>query len=436
MRTRFSKVLIGLASGTAVALAGLAGSFMVPLEHEAIQYTARPIDDAVTRLQKQLSSGKVKLAYDEEHGYLKSVLRALDIPVESQVLVFSKTSFQAPRISPRMPRALYYNDHVSVGFVRGGDVLEIAAQDPKQGTVFYTLEQERTSRPQFDRNDTCLQCHQSRATLGVPGLFVSSVYPSSSGAPLFQAGTAFVYQESPISKRWGGWYVSGTHGDMTHRGNAIVPDKLRPDELETEGTQNVTDLSAKFNTGAYLTPHSDIVSLMVLEHQSYMANLITRVGFETRMALAEAAAVNGEASALPDSIQNRINAAAEELVEYMLFRKEAKITAPIRGTSGFAEAFMKAGPRDKRGRSLRDLDMTSRMFRYPCSYLIYSEAFDNMPPVVKDRVLRRLWEVLTGRESGAAFAHLSGDDRKAILEIITDTKQRLPAWWKTAAVGS
>ena len=128
----------------------------------------------------------MKLRFDDEHGYLSSVLEALDVPVQSQVLVFSKTSFQAPRISPRMPRALYFNDHVAVGFVRGGDVLEVASVDPRQGVVFYTLDQERTATPKFERRDTCLQCHQSGSTLGVPGLFVTSVYPEPSGMPLFQ----------------------------------------------------------------------------------------------------------------------------------------------------------------------------------------------------------------------------------------------------------
>jgi hypothetical protein len=437
-KARFSKLTIALTTGAIVALAGLSGSYVVPLDNEAIQYATRPVDDAVARLQKRIASGEAKLSFDDEHGYLASVLKALDVPVESQVLVFSKTSFQAPRISPRMPRALYFNDHVSVGFVRGGDVVEVASHDPKQGVIFYTLDQEATDQPKFERRDTCLQCHQSGATLGVPGILVSSVYPEPSGMPLFQNGTLLVTQTRPISERWGGWYVTGTHGEMKHRGNAVVKDKTKPDVLESEGTQNQTDLTGRFDTGAYLTPNSDIAALLVLEHQTHMTNLITRVGFETRMAEMSSRVINkalGEPEdKLSESSTRRINNASEELLEYMLFSGEAKITDPIRGNSGFAEKFAKAGPRDKQGRSLRDFDMNRRIFKYPCSYMIYSEAFDNMPELARERILRRLWEVLTTDETKPAFAHLSASDRKAILEVITATKKNLPDWWGKPAV--
>ena len=332
-----------------------------------------------------------------------------------------------------MPRALYYNDRVSVGFVRGGDVLEIASHDPKQGVVFYTVDQEQTYKPKFERADSCLQCHQSGGTLGVPGLFVSSVFPDPSGMPLFQNGTMVVNQTTPFEKRWGGWYVTGTHGKQTHRGNAVVRDRNQPDQLETEGTLNRTDLTRSFDTGAYLSPHSDIASLMVLEHQTHMINLITRVGYETRMALHSSQVINkalGEpVDQLSESTTRRINNAAEELLEYMLFTEEAPITEPIRGTSGFAEVFAKAGPRDKQGRSLRDIDLTRRLFRYPCSYMIYSEAFDSMPEAARDRILRRLREVLSGDNKNPAFKNLSPEDRQAILEILTNTKENLPAWW-------
>jgi hypothetical protein len=431
--TRFSKVTLSIGVGAAIAIAGLGGSYIVPLEHEAIQYVKRPVDDPVARLQKQLDSGEVRLNYESEHGYLKSVLQALEIPLESQVLVFSKTSFQAPKIAPRMPRALYFNDQVSVGFVRGGDVVEIAAQDPKQGTIFYTLDQERVAKPGFERRDSCLQCHQSGGTLGVPGLFVSSVFPDSTGMPLFQNGTTIINQTKPIEKRWGGWYVTGTHGSQTHLGNAVVRDKNKPDELETEGTQNQTDLASKFDTGAYLTPNSDIVALMVLEHQTHMTNLLTRIGWETRMAITESDAINKAlnepANQRSESTMRRINNAVEEMLEYMLFSEEAPITEPIRGTSGFAEVFVKQGPKDKQGRSLRDLDLTKRIFKYPLSYMIYSEAFDSLPAEAKDRVLRRLYDILRKGDTRPAFKHLSTADRRAIFEIVTATKKGLPEWW-------
>jgi hypothetical protein len=426
----------GFAAGAAVALAGLSGSYVVPLDHEAIQYSATPVEDPVAKLEGRLQTGEAKLAFDDRSGYLRSVLKALDVPDESQVLVFSKTSFQAPRISPRTPRAIYFNDRVSVGWVKGGDVVEVAAVDPKQGVIFYTLDQDGTTKPHFERRDTCLQCHASGATLGVPGLVVRSVYPEPSGMPLFQAGSFVIDHRSPLKERWGGWYVTGTHGAEPHMGNAVVRDRARPDKLETDGTQNVTDLGPKFDTGAYLNGHSDIVALMVLEHQTHMTNLITRVGFETRMAMHNQIALNKALgrpdNELGDSASRRINSAVEELLEYMLFTDEMAITEPIAGSSAFSKVFASAGPRDSSGRSLRDLDLTKRLFRFPCSYLVYSEAFDNLPAVARDRVYKRLHEVLTISDPGAKYARLSRTDRQAIFEILQATKKGLPGYWTAA----
>ncbi len=136
---------------------------------------------------------------------------------------------------------------------------------------------------------------------------------------------------------------------------------------------------------------------------------------------------------ISDSTRRRIDTASEELVQYMLFADEALLTDEIRGTSGFAAEFVKQGPRDHQGRSLRDFDMKRRMFRYPCSYMIYSAAFDAMPPIAKDRVYRRLWEVLTGRDKSAKYAKLSDADRAAVLQILLETKKSLPAYWKVSA---
>ena len=421
--------VIACAAAAVVAVAGLSGSYVVPLEHEAIQYAKIPVTDPVARLDKRVAAGEAKLSYDDETGFLRSVLKELDVPVESQVLVFSKTSFQAPRIAPRMPRALYFNDAVSVGFVRGGDVLEFAALDPKQGVIFYTLDQESSARPRFERRDTCLQCHASGATLGVPGLVVRSVYPERSGMPMFQAGSFVIDHRSPLKERWGGWYVTGTHGSQFHMGNAIVPDRDHPDKLETEGTQNLSNLDTKFDTGWYLSPHSDIVALMVLEHQTYMTNLITRVGFETRMALHSQAAINAAlgnpADEKSESTQRRIDSAVEEFVQYMLFIDEAQLTEPIKGTSDFAKNFAASGP-------LREFDLSKRLFKYPCSYMIYSEAFDTMPAAARERIYRRLWEVLSGADKNLKYARLSADDRKSVLEILRKTKKDLPAYWRGA----
>src|SRR5262249_34655453 len=141
--------LLAIAAAAAVLFAArgfahLDGSYIVPLDDPAINYADHTLDDPVTRLQQRLDRGEVKLAYDPKFGYLPSVLRNLGAPVSSQILVFSRTSFQAARIYPRAPRALYFTDDVSVGFVRNGDVVELAAADPTHGAVFFTLDQKDT----------------------------------------------------------------------------------------------------------------------------------------------------------------------------------------------------------------------------------------------------------------------------------------------------
>jgi len=418
----------------AIAYAQLDGSYTMPLEDPAIDYAKAPVSDRVYKLKLELESGKRKLAYDADLGYLPAVLDVLNVPVSSQVLVFSKTSFQAPRIAPRTPRAIYFNDSVSVGIVRGGDVLELAAHDPAQGTIFYTLDQEAGGSPLVMRRDDCLQCHISGRTAGVPGLIVRSVYPDSTGMPLFQAGGFITDHRSPLKERWGGWYVTGRHGAQTHMGNSVSRSRQEPD-FDFPAGSNMLKLDRFFDTGAYLSPHSDIAALMVLEHQVRAQNLITRVNWEVRMALRQQDAMNEmlkkPSGELSESTQRRIRNLTEYLVEYLFMKDEAGLTEPVQGTSGYAEEFSALGPRDAKGRGLRELDLERRLFRYPLSYMIYSDAFDRLPVQVKERAYARLGEILTGRDRTPAYAHLSDADRRAILEILRATKKDLPAGFGT-----
>ncbi|MFN0105490.1 MAG: hypothetical protein ACKV2U_25810 [Bryobacteraceae bacterium] len=417
-----SKRFILLALPT-LAFAGLGGSFLVPLDHEAIDYVKRPTTDPITKINAKLKDGSVKLKFEDDgRGYLESVLKALDVPVESQVMVFSKTSFQAPRIAPRTPRALYFNDEVTVGFVQTGDVVEITSLDPKQGVIFYSLDQEEAVKPRFERRDTCLQCHQSAATLGVPGLVIRSVVSEPSGYPMFQAGTKTTDHRSPIEDRWGGWYVTG-ESTGKHMGNQVAVDRDKPDSLQ--------EIASRFDAARYLTPNSDVVALMVLEHQTQMINLMTRVNFEVRHALHHQKTMNqifGDPVATrSDSTKRRIRESAEELVDYMLFIDEAPLTEPIRGSSGFAEIFAKRGP-------LREFDLEKRLFRNPCSYMIYSAAFDGMGPEALDAVYRRLHQVLMGEGGHSRYERLTLQDRQNILRVLQETKKGMPEYLRTASL--
>jgi len=406
--------------GAAVAVAAhIEDVTYLPNDHPAIQYAQQPPNDAVTRLAKRVERGEVKLDYSPEFGYLPALLRQFGLNIDSQVLVFSKTSFQATKIGPRAPRALYFGDDVMMGYVQTGDVLEFAALDPKQGFNFYTLDIAKADKPEFVRRDTCLQCHQGLSTLGVPGILVSSVYPGPDGMPAFRGNAMISDHRTPLDQRWGGWYVTGM--SQTHMGNAVAHNPSQPQLLDTRGAQNLTSLDKRFDSSKYLAPTSDIVALMTLEHQTRMTNLMTRIGWDTRIAMQE--------GKLDDSARDRIDGEIEDMVAYMLFADETRLSEPIQGVSTFAKTFAERGPRDHQGRSLRDFDLQKRMFRYPLSYMIYSAAFDNMPDLVRERVYQRLYEILTGKVQSPAYARLTAEDRKAILEIVRDTKPNLPGYW-------
>ncbi len=398
----------------------------IEFESEPVNYNTAPTNDPVVKLQKLLDSGELTLKYDEHYGYLPSVLDALNVPKSSQMLVFSQTSFQLRRIAPSHPRAIYFGDDTYVGWVQDGDVLEMSTVDPQQGAIFYTLDQTEASKPRFIRDrGQCITCHASSRTQAVPGHLVRSVFPDDSGRPLLGSGTYVTDHRSPFEHRWGGWYVSGTHGTMRHMGNTIARDRQNPEELDREAAANLTDLTKLVNVKPYLSPHSDLVALMVLEHQTQMHNYITFANYEARSSQHYDGVMN-KALDRPDEYQSdttkrRLDKASEKLVQYLLFAEEFQLTSPVKGMSEFANEFTSHGIRDTKWRSLREFDLQRRLFKYPCSYLIYSDAFMGLPEPIKQRVYGRMHEVLAEGDQSAEFAHLSAADRQAIREILSDT---------------
>jgi hypothetical protein len=407
----------------ASGFAELSDRLSPPLGHPAIEYfnyAAHPANDVVASLQRQLDNRKVQLKFDADKGYLPSVLQALNVAIESQMAVFSKTSLQSPRIEPSNPRTIFFNDSVAVAWVHGG-FIELAADDPEQGVIFYTLEQQSVPQPSFLRRDDCLRCHRSDESLGVPGMIVRSFYTNPDGNPRLILGGFTTDHRSPFEERWGGWYVTGLMEHGRHMGNARLTDPDHPESMITPQTLRVTSLQNKFDTNNYLSDHSDIVALLVFDHQMYMANLITRVGWEVRCALYDK--MNGAA------FTELLSESAKELVDYLLFVDEAPLPGPVSGSSGFAEKFAAQGPFDSHGRSLRQLDLHTRLLRYPCSYMIYSKAFDSLPEQARNAIYQRMWQVLSGAEKGSRYARLSLADREAIVEILRDTKPALPSYF-------
>jgi hypothetical protein len=385
------------ALGFSKAIAQRPGVFNESLNHSAIKYNTTDADTVVDELNRKLASGAAALVYDEKSGFLESVLGLLKVPVESQILVYSPTSQQAERILPTNPRAVYFNDAVSVGYVRGGGILEIVAQDPKLGSVFYVLHQNRVST-RVTRETQCLRCHLSWDTLAVPGLSVLTTFPRKSKDDYAEGG--FVDHYRPIHERWGGWYVTGRRVPARHMGNFPL---FMPQRSDTPPPAKVS-LEGQFDLTSYPTPYSDVAALMVFEHQVHATNLITRANWEAR---------------LPG--QPRLADAVERLVEYLLFVDEAPIpSGGIEGSSGFAQAFAAAGPRDAKGRSLRELDLQTRLMRYPLSYMIHSPSFAALPPAAKEMAVSRIRKVLSGEVSGAKYAHLTPEIRRAIAEMVQE----------------
>jgi hypothetical protein len=413
-------VLLGalLVAATAAVVAQRRDVFVTSRDDTAIRYSTAETSDPVTALNRRLAEGSASLAFDESTGYLRAVLKALNVPVESQMLVFSQTSFQAPLINMHNPRAVYFTDTAAVGWVRGGEVLEVAAQDPKQGVLFYAIEQKPSQAPRLTRNEQCLACHLSWETLGVPGLLVQSVYPLPD--ELSYANGFTTVHGSPLEQRWGGWFVTGDAGGAKHMGNIPVMPADKGKSKIANPTKALTSVEGQFDLKGFLTPYSDVVPQLVIAHQANMTNLITRTGWEARLADSRPSA---DASA-------RVTEAARDLVDYMLFIDEAPLVGPVKGGAGYEAVFAGQGPRDMKGRSLRDLDLRRRLLRYPCSYMIYTPAFDGLPARAKDAVYARLWEVLSGREKAPRYRSLTLADRQAIVEILRDTKPGLPTFFQ------
>jgi len=387
------------------------------LDHPAIAYSTRLTTNVADALNARALAGQVSLPYDDTTGYLKPVLDALNVSVDSQIVVFSKTSLQSQIIQPRNPRVIYFNDSVAVAWVRGG-FIEIAAHDPAQGAVFYRVLRATAGPPTMFRDNGCLQCHNSFATLGVPGFLAKSVPSAVDGNALPWLGNYLTDHRSPITERWAGWFVTGKAGTSRHLGNAPVADRNINDVTIEDANLNLSDLRSRFDTSGYLSPHSDVVALLVFDHQLRMMNLLTRIGWQARTL-----AHDGRSEA---AILTGLRDIATETVDYMLFVDEAPLSG-VSGTSGFAESFSRRGPRDSKGRSLRDLDLKQRLFTHPCSYMIYSDAFEQLPPAAKHAIYARLWDVLSGAVRAPKYARLSAVDRDRITEILRETKTDLPA---------
>lgn len=390
-------------------------------ERPPIDYLNAPAADPISQLVDRLRSGELKLDHDAKFGYLPSMLHELGVPQSSQTLVFSKTSLQLQRISPRRPRALYFADQVYVGYCQQGDVLELAGVDGMHGATFYTLEQASSQEPKIVRDrGGCLSCHASTRTQNVPGFLVRSVFADGAGQPKLGSGSFTTDHTSDFRERWGGWYVTGQHGSMRHMGNTLCLDEEY--KFDREPGANVDRLDEYFKTDQYLSPHSDLVALMVLEHQTQMHNALVSASYETQAALYQSSEMNkllerpeGHVS---DLAHRRLDAAAQKVVEHLLFADEFQLLAPVSGTSAFVDEFAARGLQTPSGKSLRQFNLKTRLFEYPCSYVIDTPLFAQLPLELRQRVIATLLQTLSEAQPAKEYPSLTEALCKEILEIL------------------
>jgi hypothetical protein len=405
-------------------------------ESPPISYYDSLSHDPVADLWKKMQSGDVVLKPDEKGTYVRSLLAALDVPISSQCFVFSKTSLQINHINPRKPRAIYFNDHVYVGYVQDSNIMELTAIDPQLGCVFYTLEipsegkEDAPSAPTIIRDrGQCLSCHATTRTERVPGVLVRSIYPDKAGRARSGSSSYVTDHRSPFIQRWGGWYVTGEHGSMRHLGNIFAVDKADPQRVDVEEGANLDEIPHSVDAKPYLLATSDIVSLMVMEHQTRLHNLITRANYETRQATHLDAAMNvalgRDSSYVSDSTQRRIASVGDELIRGLLFAEEFELTNPVGSSSQFRDEFSKRGPHDSKGRSLYQLDLNKYLFKYRCSYLILSPHFDGLPAPVMEHVRKNMKAILLGERELPQGVDLERHQKESIRDILAELK---PGW--------
>ncbi len=403
-------------------------------EQPPFNYSATPPRDAIARLEKRLAAGEV-LRSGEDREILKALLRELNIPVESQVVVFSKTSLQRQLIRPDRPRAIYFTDDAYVGWVPGG-LIEVTTVDPVLGPIFYALDPAavRAKAPSpFVRDSDCLRCHGGTFVRGIPSVFVRSLFTDADGEPMLRHGSEVVDFRTPFEDRWGGWYVTGRHGTALHRGNMFARETNNVLVADLKPGANLTDLAGFFRTEDYPGDGSDIVALLVLEHQTTMQNTLTRASLNSRRMLEYQKNLQRDLKEPPsdeptyDSVKSVFESTAREVTDDLLFHGEAELPVGLEGSAAFQRAFRANAPRSANGRSLKDFSLQGRLFANRCSYLIYSDSFLELPAQLKRLVYDRLVRALRPTDADPRYAYLSAGERARISRILRETHPELRA---------
>ncbi len=387
--------------------------------YPGVDYSSRPLEDRLTRLMAQIESGEVILEHDAEgRGYLDALLKALEINTASQVLVFSKTALKTRFVTAATPRALYFNDDTYIGFIQNSRSVEIAAMDPVLGPVFFDFSQraDQPIEPEREMN-RCLRCHDTYSMTGggVPRFLLSSVLANPEGNIVTHEISIITDTGTPLNRRWGGMYVTGTHGSQEIMGNFVIDDVAKLANIDLKPNGNKTDLSEYLDTSPYIRSGSDIVALLVLEHQVEFQNRLTRLSFESRTRLHS----NGSIA------EEEMASLTQPLLESMFMLNETPLTDTVSGDPRYQDYFEALGPFADDGRSLRELDLQTRTFKYPVSYLVYSDAFNALPAEVRSYLYGRIRQILEGSDQDPAFSQLDRESLDAAAAILRDTKPEI-----------
>ncbi len=383
-----------------------------------IRYSDTEPTDALASLAAEMASGKRKVEGETALERLKFVLKTLEIPEESQVLVFSKTSHQNSLIRPENPRALYFSMNAYVGYVPGGKI-EAIVQDSLLGVVFYLIDAGPDGGLKIERDtSTCLSCHGTTVTEQVPGMQIRSVFADADGHPLLTLGTSQVNHETPVAERWGSYYVTG-RGSLPHLGNRVYQE----DGPTAPQAGDLADLGGIIDVSKYPRATSDVVALMVLEHQCRMHNLLNAAAMQYRRAYFLGHALDAASDPDHGSAGRVADIAAEKIVDCLFYKDEADLGENLEGDEAFQRVLGSRIPKTADGKSLADFQLFHRLFKYRCSYMIYSQAFADLPARVKRALLERMHDVLEGEESTVEW--LKETERKKIGAILAET---LPGW--------
>lgn len=418
MRSRFLTLLLFLTISAAPA-AETQEPRVIDFKAAPHSYLDAQPKDRFAELQEKVQQGEVKLDTSNDKAFLSSLLEALNIPITSQIMVFSASSLQSEIINPRNPRSLYFNEDTYLGWVPGG-LVEIIAADPEMGPMFYVYDRLQPGGPVpgVQRSTKCMNCHAGNATRRLPGLIAESLLVSQAGSSLETYRRDVQGHQIPLEDRFGGWHLTGDHHLSSHKANVMGLAQNRKIEKTPVPPGQFSDL------GLHLLPTSDILPHLIHEHQIGFENRLVYAIYTLRQLKHENRGLLGAAA------KAEIEERAQEMARYIMFADEAKF--PSRGITGdpaYAQDFLRDRKLTEAGLSLKDFDMRTRMFKHRCSYMLYTDTWKQAPKELKERIYYHMALYLRDQPD-AHHAHLAPAERMAVRGILKETMNDLPAWWR------